>query len=69
MSTVEVTYEIQSLGQTNGKTYHVSFNCNKNAEKGALSPDSVTKLEETVLLLRAVIAMSQAEEAGHGTHP
>lgn len=68
MSRVDITYEIQSFGQTNGKTYHVSFNCNENAEKGALSPDSVTKLEETLLLLRAVIALAQAEEAGHGTH-
>lgn len=69
MSRVDVTYEIQSFGQTNGKTYHVSFNCNENAEKGALSPDSVTKLEETLLLLKAAIALTQMEEAGYGTHP
>ena len=67
MSRVDVTYEIQSLGQTNGKTYHVSFNCDENEEKGAFSPDSVTKLEETLLLLKAAIALAQMEEAGYGT--
>ena len=67
MSRVDVTYEIQSLGQTNGKTYHVSFNCDENEEKGAFSPDSVTKLEETLLLLKAAIALTQMEEAAYGT--
>ncbi len=66
MSTVDVTYEIQSFGQTNGKTYHVSFNCEENAEKGALSPESVSKLDKTLLLFKAVITQAIQEEASHG---
>lgn len=67
MSTVDIEYEVRSFGQTNGKTYHVRFNCGNLEEQGRKSPESVTKLEEIVLLPMVVIARLNAEEATHGT--
>ena len=66
MNRVEITLEVKTIGQTNGKTYHVRSNCGNLTEKGGHHADSDTKLAETLLLLLAVIRLNQAKEAHHG---
>ena len=80
MSIVEVTYEVQNLQdfkiklKTHGETYHVSFTCGNLEPKGMEMAGFTKKLEETVLLLLAVINASSAvevlgKEAYDGAHP
>ena len=63
MNKIDITYEVRDLRQTNGKTYHVSFNRGNSDAKCSNSRDSVIKMAETVLLPLAIIDEEAAAEA------
>ena len=66
MNTVVFIEDNQSLGQTNGETFHARSNREKKPRNRTRDADSDRKLAETLLLLSAIIDEITAEAGDSG---